>query len=305
MSDLFTAIPITYGPILPSVPLKNLTVLEIHSIDLGKRYRQSDQNQTSLLLSFFRSSPKIEVLELGFFGAEQGQDVLSAVLGLQYLRELSIQNTDPTDCHTMRRFLLSCYGLEKVHVWFFALEDAPIPTLAQDAQEFATNRKREPILQVNTSLGAGSRLAAILAAHTRRLRHLHTRKTFLSGEEVAGLIVACHRLESFVGAIKQQDPELVISALLEHRDTLEVVDLKRIGVSKAIGLMMHSLLSACSKLKTFSAMASLANVSQEELGRLILHAVDAGRLKELEIRGLKDYFSDVELRERQEQCEQI
>ncbi|KFH69458.1 hypothetical protein MVEG_04270 [Podila verticillata NRRL 6337] len=30
-----------------------------------------------------------------------------------------------------------------------------------------------------------------------------------------------------------------------------------------------------------------------------------GRLKELEIRGLKDYFSDVELMERQEQCEQI
>lgn len=69
---------------------------------------------------------------------------------------------------------------------------------------------------------------------------------------------ACHRLESFVGSIKQQDPELVMSALLEHRDTLEVVDLKRIGVIKATGPMMHSLLSACSKLKTFSAMASSA-----------------------------------------------
>lgn len=121
--------------ILFAVPLKNLTVLELPSIDLGRRHRQSDQNQTFLLLSFFRSSPKIEVLDFGLFGAEQGQDVLFAVLGLQHLRELSIQNIDMTDCRTVRRFLFSCYGLEKVHVWFFALEDAPSPTPAQDAQE--------------------------------------------------------------------------------------------------------------------------------------------------------------------------
>lgn len=91
--------------ILFAVPLKNLTVLELPSIDLGRRHRQSDQNQTPLLLSFFRSSPKIEILDFGFFGAEQGQDVLFAVLGLQHLRELSIQKFDMTDCRTVRRFL--------------------------------------------------------------------------------------------------------------------------------------------------------------------------------------------------------
>lgn len=113
-------------------------------------------------------------------------------------------------------------------------------------------------MPVNAAPGAGQRLAAILAAHARRIRHLDTRKTFMSGEEVADLIAAYHRLESFVGAIKQRDPELVMSALLEHRDTLEVVDLKRIGVNKATGRMINTLLSASSKLKTFSSMASSA-----------------------------------------------
>ncbi|KAF9204683.1 hypothetical protein BGZ59_000911 [Podila verticillata] len=214
-------------PTLLSVPLKNLTVLGIHSIDLGKRYRQSDQNQTSLLLSFFRSSPKIEVLKLGFFEAEQVQDVLSAVLGLQYLRKLSIQNTDPTDCHTVRRFLLSCYGLEKVHVWFFALEDAPIPTPAQDAQE---------LLQ-------------------------------LTGSE---------------------NPY-------------------------SIDYMYYSFLKRCSALERFSVPGNASpdqvthciRSPRKNLADLFCMLSTLGRLKELEIRGLKDYFSDVELMERQEQCEQI
>ncbi|KAG0024151.1 hypothetical protein BGZ81_007808, partial [Podila clonocystis] len=63
--------------------------------------------------------------------------------------------------------------------------------------------------------------AAIFTTAKARIQHLDAHRSWRGGASLAAIIKSCVGLRCFRGALVQNDPQSVVDALLEHRDTLE------------------------------------------------------------------------------------
>ncbi|KAF9325268.1 hypothetical protein BG006_011250 [Podila minutissima] len=96
--------------------------------------------------------------------------------------------------------------------------------------------------------------AAIFMTAKARIQHLDAHRAWRSGASLAATIQACVGLRWFRGAIVQNGPQSIVDALLEHRETLEDVDLTDTGSNELTGTMLQALLCACPRLRSFVAM---------------------------------------------------
>ncbi|KAF9313986.1 hypothetical protein BG003_004652 [Podila horticola] len=99
--------------------------------------------------------------------------------------------------------------------------------------------------------------AAIFTTAKARIRHLDAHRESRSGASLAAMIQASVGLRWFRGARVQNSPQSVVDALLEHRETLEEVDLTYTGTNELTGAMLQALLCACPRLQSFVAMKRL------------------------------------------------
>ncbi|KAF9301136.1 hypothetical protein BGZ74_007070 [Mortierella antarctica] len=96
--------------------------------------------------------------------------------------------------------------------------------------------------------------AAIFTTAKARIQHLDAHRVWRSGASLAATIQACVGLRWFRDAIVQNGTQSIVDALLEHRETLEDVDLTDTGSSELTGTMLQALLCACPRLRSFVAM---------------------------------------------------
>ncbi|KAF9018677.1 hypothetical protein BGZ52_004078 [Haplosporangium bisporale] len=106
--------------------------------------------------------------------------------------------------------------------------------------------------------------AVIFTAAKARIQHLDAHRARLSSADMAVMINACVGLRKFRVALGQfgphsavKSPQSVVDALLEHRETLQDVDLTDAGMDEWTGAMLQSLLRVCPRLRSFVAMRPL------------------------------------------------
>lgn len=106
--------------------------------------------------------------------------------------------------------------------------------------------------------------AGIFTAAKAQIQHLDAHRARLSSADMAAMINACVGLRKFKVAVAQFDPhsavkspQSVVDALLEHRETLQDVDLTDAGTDEWTGDMLQLLLRACPRLRSFVAMKPL------------------------------------------------
>ncbi|KAF9389477.1 hypothetical protein CPC16_005773 [Podila verticillata] len=217
--------------------------------------------------------------------------LVPAIRRLRHLRELHIENYDYINCQHLRQWLLSSCRLEKLHIRLpigayhrpkkpeedaadiielngCQIESASITDLSFACQMYDSAdytffpflrlcSKLERFAMPNMySISDINNVATILASTATGLRHLDLRTTDFHPSYAAALIHACRGLETFIGSRLRRQAQLVVDALLEHRDTLRVLGLEKTHSGIMTGAMLQSLLCACPNLDTFSALSA-------------------------------------------------
>ncbi|KAF9390891.1 hypothetical protein CPB97_008131 [Podila verticillata] len=280
-------------PVFLTVPLDNLTVLKSPSLPQRQAHSLVNERYGPQLMHLIAVCPKLEVLHVGFLNSTNGENnlLLPAIRRLRHLRELHIENYDRINCQHVRQWLLSSCRLEKLHIRLpiggyhrakkpeedaadilelngSQIESASITDLSFACRVYdCADYTFLPFLRLCSKLErfampnmysfyAVSNVATILASTATRLRHLDLRTTDIHASNAAVLIRACHGLETFIGSRHRRQAQLVVSALLEHRDTLRVLDFEKTHTGNMTGAMLQSLLCACPNLDTFSALSA-------------------------------------------------
>ncbi|KAG0096560.1 hypothetical protein BGZ93_004354 [Podila epicladia] len=106
----------------------------------------------------------------------------------------------------------------------------------------------------NISSASTPDYAAMFSTAKARIKHLDTHRAWRSGSSLAATIQACVGLRWFRGSNVQNGPQSIVDALLEHRETLEDVDLTDTNSNELTGTMLQALLCACPRLRSFVAM---------------------------------------------------
>ncbi|KAG0345515.1 hypothetical protein BG004_003655 [Podila humilis] len=99
-----------------------------------------------------------------------------------------------------------------------------------------------------------SELAETIKSTMSNLRHIDFFESGMNGDNLTNVLYACTGLISVAGLGAYMGSELLINALLEHRETLQVVTFGFYGATFAMGGIMHELLCACPNLIEMSAM---------------------------------------------------
>lgn len=112
----------------------------------------------------------------------------------------------------------------------------------------------------------------ILRSTMKSLRHLVVCSGGLVTTSATALIHSCPTLESYRGHGCEENPQFVISTLLnKHHDTLTVVELSGHGLFWTVTGLVQSFLCMCPHLRTFRARGSIKTVSTVQSSTPSLH----------------------------------
>ncbi|KAF9378794.1 hypothetical protein CPB97_009323 [Podila verticillata] len=284
-------------------PVPNLTTLRSHC---AKNWpaNQAANRYLRDLIALMDASPNLHTLELGHFDYKAVEDpMLKAIQCHNGLYHVKILRDDNVGFSKLEHILWAMYRLETAHLATSGCNDGtgrrarltgrervieltgdPNPVCMLKALHCTgklsdnsphtflhflkscpqLERLTPPLLHPKNSY---YQLGGIIASRLRHLQHLDMRKTEMSGGVMARTIRACRGLRSFVSAHQQRDPAVVVEALLQHRSTLEELDLVGTDVD---GSLLHSLLCACTHLQKLVAMATEKRKVYESNGDPVL-----------------------------------
>ncbi|KAF8925105.1 hypothetical protein BGZ58_001145 [Dissophora ornata] len=267
----------------------NLEVLNSPSLQYRLQNREVNKLQLCHIIALTRSCPRLRVIELSHFwySDENVDQFCSAIRDHDQLREVKIDHFDYVSCNQTRKMLWSAFKLHRFSLNVmvshyhqrhidgleaerlialtgttdpvFALRDLSLLCKIHYYEADTLFRFIRPCPHVERlaipSMDAARYLpemASVIASNMPNLQHLNLQQLTAAPGLIVQLISACNNLRSFVGSPGQARVSEVYKALLNHRETLEELNL--IGGHRTSSHYIQTLLSSCPKLEVFEAM---------------------------------------------------
>ncbi|KAF8952254.1 hypothetical protein BGZ46_003598 [Entomortierella lignicola] len=264
----------------------------IRSLSLPKRPQNQEVNKLQLpnITKLIHACTELRIVELNhfWFDIQNVQEFCRVIRNHNGLQELKIKYFDYMICTLARLLLWSTLRLDCVYLGVIICDYTKRYLTPEEAQELIDlTGEEDPVFRVR-QLDLPSRMfhheadtllrylrrcpnlerltlptmqsvrhiedvASIISGTLSNLRHLDVSIMSEGGFGVAHLISACNSLRSFVGCIKQVSTDHVITALLQHRESLE-----ELYFTEAKGMtsqQIQIILSSFPKLQVFDAMS--------------------------------------------------